>query len=162
MNKGVWNRQLRDKKNQEKPSYNCLCFVKFKGIKVSDRLWLAKYQMHLITWCQRAQNFEISKNLGKFGSKWGIDLLEVQLCFGNEIYKSLTMTYHLGWGIFEVHISHCEVHDSYIILLLLLLSFDLMIVQYLIIAQWFGSEFYSSSSFTLPPSLDYITLVNIE
>ena len=43
-----------------------------------------------------------------------------------------------------------------------LLLFDLMIVQYLIIAQWFGSEFYSSSSFTLPPSLDYITLVNIE
>ena len=63
---------------------------------------------------------------------------------------------------FEVHISYCEVHDSYIILLLLLLSFDLMIVQYLIIVQGFGSEFYSSSSFTLPPSLDYITLVNIE
>ena len=26
-------------------------------------------------------------------------LLEVQLCFGNEIYKSLAIKYHLEWGI---------------------------------------------------------------
>ena len=88
--------------------YQIWKFVEFQRVKVSVRLWLGKYWVHLMTWSKRVSKFIISINLGKFGlnTMYKYHVL-VQVWFESEFYKSLTMNYHLQWGANLVIFSFC-------------------------------------------------------